>query len=127
MKWAGRALFLVALAASADVSIDSAGLNAAALKLVKEFKVEGNTWTSQGTMGEDGTYVMSYDDKGVSITHVLSGERVLQVPTNGSHPHDGALTPDGRHYALTIGAKIQVFDLKSGKEISSFEVDSDFC
>jgi hypothetical protein len=118
---------LLGLALFIDISGDPQDLSVRNLRELKSFRVEGGMWRSQGTMGEDGTQVACYTEDKVLMTNALTGEKILELPTNGNHPHDGATSPDGKYYAVTYGAQIQVYDLRSGKEYGTFQIDADFC
>jgi hypothetical protein len=122
---AGLPFFLLAVAASPDVTHDRHQIEARAVRELREFKIEADLQGTPAHLGEDGTYVAGYTPGGVAIFNSLTGRKISEISTDGRHPHDGAISPDGRFYALSFDTRdVRVHELATGKKISEFQVDS---
>jgi WD40 repeat protein len=115
---------LAGLSLFADVTNNRSTLDPRTLKQVREFQVDFNIQATQAHIGEDGTCVAGYTANGVAIYNAVTGTKISEIDTGGEHPHDGAMSPDGRYYALSFDSQdVTVYDFHTGKKIDTFQVD----
>lgn len=110
-----------------DVTNDRHALDGRRLKLVKEYQFNIGVQATQAHMGDDATLVAGYTDKGVAVYNAMTGAKVCDLDTGGEHPHDGAISADGRFYAVAMDSQdVIVYELPSGKKLETFQVDSGY-
>jgi hypothetical protein len=120
-------LLLAGLASAKDVTNDRNTLDARHLRLVREFQFNIGLQATQAHIGDDGTLVAGYTENGVAVYNALTGAKIADLDTGGEHPHDGAMSADGRYYAVAMDSQdVVVYELRTGKKLETFQVDSGY-
>jgi len=124
----GVAFILVAgLASAKDVTNDRNTLDGRHLRLIREFQINVSIQATQAHIGDDGTYLAGYTENGVAVYNALTGVKVADLDTGGEHPHDGAMSADGRFYAVAMDSQdVIVYELRTGKKLETFQVDAGY-
>ena len=119
---------MLAILLLADISHDRAELDPTTLRQVREFQMDGALQATQAHIGEDGTWVSAYGGKGLMVFNALTGKQISEIEIVGTPSHDGAISPDGRLFALAYeDQNVGIFELQTGKRLDTFKVDSAYC